>query len=279
MIGIAVPFGLYYVYHIDYVPITGRMRMMDVSVETERMLGEATWTNVKRAYNGLIVADDHEVVQLVKQLAKKLILCSDAPQQHWEVIVIDSPEQNAFAIPGGKIAVFTGMLKIVDIEGLAVILSHEIGHVVARHSAETHSKGRLSMLASLVASFLTNVPMGLTEKGFSVGFTLPFSRKLESEADYIGLLILTRAGFPPEAATALWRRLDAMTESEPMTFVSTHPKNARRAQNLEKWIPEILQLASSYSPALPLLPSSSSLQPHHLLVDPQHDDDDDDFWA
>ncbi|ETS63029.1 hypothetical protein PaG_02803 [Moesziomyces aphidis] len=170
------------------------------------------------------------------------------PATQWEVYVIDDPKQkNAFVLPGGKIFVFTGILPICqNADGLATVLGHEVAHQVARHSAEKMSGYKVLGAASLLLDAL-GLDIGLSRTALTLLMELPNSRTAESEADYLGLRIMSRACFDPREASKLWTR---MTESEgdggkgilgsAQAVLSTHPMSSKRIKNMEKWLPEAM---------------------------------------
>jgi Zn-dependent protease with chaperone function len=133
-----------------------------------------------------------------------------------------------------------------DEDGMATVLSHEIGHVVARHGAEKMIFFRLTIIIRLVLAFIFGFDIGFGPL-IGIGLQLPYSRKLESEADHIGLLLMSRACYNPEKAPELWQRMKLFekqtgkTDSELLKFVSTHPSHNKRIQNLKEWTPEALE--------------------------------------
>lgn len=163
-------------------------------------------------------------------------------KQNWEVVVFENAEPNAFALPGGKIGVHTGMLKVAETPAqLGAVLGHEVGHVLARHSNERLSEsmavqGVLAVSSALLKDKesktygLTMAALGL---GAQFGYVLPHSRKQESEADIIGLDLMSRAGFDPRQAVELWRNMEKAGGGQPPEFMSTHPAHGTRIQSLQ----------------------------------------------
>ena len=167
------------------------------------------------------------------------------PSIDWKVHVIHSQEKNAFVLPGGKIFVFTGILPTVqDEDGMAAVLSHEIAHQVARHIAEKNSWVSLLMYIRLALALVFDFQLINSRVLLEYGLMRPFSRKLESEADYIGLLLMAKACYDPSAAIGLWER---MAESSPnfMKYLSTHPTNEKRIQDIREWLPEALEIKNN----------------------------------
>jgi predicted Zn-dependent protease len=200
-----------------------------------------------------------------------------ARQFHWETSVIkDDKTMNAFVLPGGKIAVYTGIFPIAKNEaGLAAILGHEVTHALARHGAERMSRGLIAQL------LLTGVDVALaggragtgTRRavmqalglGAQVGLLLPFSREHESEADYIGLLLAAQAGYDPREAVPVWEWMEQVGEAQPPEFLSTHPSHGTRIADLQSWMAEALDLYAKAAPApatpeLPRQPVSQAVR-------------------
>jgi predicted Zn-dependent protease len=184
-----------------------------------------------------------------------------AQQFQWEVTVIrDDKTANAFALPGGKMAVYTGIFPMAKTEaGLAAVMGHEVVHALARHGAERMSQGQLTSAALQVAGaaagasgmnpLLSQGTMAALGAGAQVGVLLPFSRKHESEADYIGILLAADAGYDPRESVALWERMAQMSGGGgPAEFMSTHPSNETRIDQLKKWLPEAMTIYQSKQP-------------------------------
>ncbi|MEI6408704.1 MAG: M48 family metallopeptidase [Bacteroidota bacterium] len=174
----------------------------------------------------------------------------------WEFNVVDDPNTvNAFCMPGGKVVVYTGILKVTQNEdALAVVMGHEIAHALAKHGSERMSQQLVTQvgLTSLDVALsqqptqTRNVLMSAAGAGAQVGLLLPFSRKHESEADEIGLYLMTMAGYNPAEAVPFWDRMNKMGGSRPPEFLSTHPDPAKRSQNLKDLIPKAKAYANRY---------------------------------
>lgn len=163
-------------------------------------------------------------------------------QRSWEVVVFRNDAASAFALPGGKIGVYTGLMKVAKNQHqLATVIGHEVGHVIANHANERVSQqfavqGGLSILGSAAGSLDAATQQGLMQAlglGAQVGILLPFSRTHESEADVIGLDLMARAGFDPRQSLALWDNMTRAGGSQPPQFLSTHPAHGDRARNLQ----------------------------------------------
>jgi predicted Zn-dependent protease len=168
----------------------------------------------------------------------------------WEFNVVESPEVNAWCMPGGKVVVYTGILPITkDETGLAVVMGHEIAHAVAQHGAERMSQGLLQELGGVALSVALAKEPAETQNlfyaaygvGTTVGVMLPFSRTHESEADRLGLIFMAMAGYDPNAAVDFWTRMAAQKGgAAPPEFLSTHPSDATRIADIKKELPEAL---------------------------------------
>ena len=171
---------------------------------------------------------------------------------NWEYILIDDKKiKNAWCMPGGKIAVYTGILDVAkNTNGLATIMGHEIAHAVAKHSVERMSAAMAVNVTTQIADIFTKGAISQTRNtvgratGMDVlqlGIMNPFGRKQESEADYLGLIFSSLSGYNIIESTKLWERMKKANKGiEPPQFLSTHPSSDKRIQNLEKWIPEII---------------------------------------
>ena len=170
---------------------------------------------------------------------------------NWEVVVFEDKSPNAFALPGNKIGVYTGMLQLVDNqEQLAAVIGHEIGHVLAKHSNERASQEMavsqgLNILQAMTmpTSALGQLGFGLLGVGAEYGVLKPYGRAQESEADMIGVDLMAKAGFDPRQSIGLWQKMDQATQGQqPVEFMSTHPSHATRIQDLQQHMPQAMGL-------------------------------------
>ena len=163
----------------------------------------------------------------------------------WEVVVFKDETPNAFALPGGKIGVHTGMLEVAENQHqLAAVLGHEVGHVLADHANERASQQQLANIGLSVISGtgqLSSGSMQILGLGAQVGVLLPYSRLHESEADVIGLDLMARAGFDPRESVQLWQRMKTKGGAKPPEFLSTHPADATRIENQLRYLAEALR--------------------------------------
>ncbi len=169
----------------------------------------------------------------------------------WEIRVFDKDEVNAFALPGRKIGVYSGLLKVAKTQGqLATVIGHEVGHVLSNHANERVSTNFVTQSGLQLAEIAVgaNTPMkqqlfGLLGMGAQVGVLLPFSRTQEAEADLVGLDLMAKAGFDPRESIKLWQNMDAQGGDKPPAFLSTHPSNDQRIAALENRMPHAMQLS------------------------------------
>jgi predicted Zn-dependent protease len=170
---------------------------------------------------------------------------------NWEFNLVESDQVNAWAMPGGKVVVYTGILPIVqDDEGLAVVLGHEIAHAIAEHGNERLSQellrsvGAVGLMVALdkEPEQTKNLWMGVYGVGTQIGIMLPYARTHESEADRLGLIFMAMAGYDPHEAPAFWERMAASSQGgAPPEFLSTHPSHQTRINDLNAWIPEAMK--------------------------------------
>lgn len=168
----------------------------------------------------------------------------------WEVVVFEDESLNAFALPGNKIGVHTGLINLVDNQDqLAAVIGHEVGHVLSRHSnerlsQETAMNTGLQMIQAVAQpqTQLGQTAMGLLGVGAQYGVLLPYSRLHETEADTIGLDLMAKAGFDPRQSVQLWLKMDQASQGQPIEFLSTHPSHGSRINNLNSHMNQALQL-------------------------------------
>lgn len=242
----------YYAAHQDYAPYTNRRRMIDLSPEDEAELGQ-------REFNRLVSSSPTHppgapTSRLVTRVARRIaaVVPPTPTPFEWRFVVIAAPGVvNAACYPGGKVVVFSGLLDALPPgrEGeaeLAAVIAHEIGHAVARHSAEKLSFANLVLVARAVLFFLIDAG-ALVDVLINVAASLPMSRAMEAEADFIGLRLMAAACYDPAAAARFFQRLDQMAGrrgTPPPAFLSTHPSDKRRIEQIQGWLPDV---ASEYT--------------------------------
>jgi predicted Zn-dependent protease len=208
-------------------------------------MGEKAFVDVKTHSPA---AKETTTNEYVKCVARSVLAGIGRTPADWEVVVFDDESVNAFALPGGKIGVYTGLLKVAsDQDQLAAVLGHEISHVTQQHSNERVSQafvaeGGLEVASAALGSQGTkhDVAMAALGVGAQVGLLMPFSRTQESEADAVGLEYMARAGFNPEGALRLWKNMSAASADSLPEFLSTHPSNQRRIDELQQRLPSAL---------------------------------------
>src|SRR5207245_4352402 len=187
----------------------------------------------------------------VRPVGRRIAEATGRTDYQWEFNLIEDKQANAFCLPGGKVAVYTGILPLTrDDSGLAAVLGHEVSHAIARHSGERLSQ-QLGVQLGLVGAQLAlsgrdprMAQLGTTALGaLATGaILLPFSRAQESEADHLGLIYMAKAGYDPTAARELWVRMSQSSKGQkPPEFLSTHPSDETRIKQIEMWLPEARQ--------------------------------------
>lgn len=217
---------------------TGRKQLVAMPESQMSEMGVQAFTELKKQTP---VSKDAGATTYVRCVASQIT--SVLPEkQTWEVVLFENPEPNAFALPGGKIGVHTGMLKVAtNASQLAAVLGHEVGHVIAQHSNERVSETMAVQLAQVGASALFKDPnskayqygMAAFGLGAQFGVLLPHSRTQESEADVIGLDLMSKAGFDPRQSVELWRNMEKAGGGQPPEFMSTHPSHGTRIEGLQ----------------------------------------------
>ncbi len=219
-------------------PMTGRKQLILMPESQEMSLG-------LQAYNETLSEQEESrnvpLTQLVSRVGHRIADVSGRTDFDWEFRLIASQEQNAFCLPGGKVAVYEGILPICENEaGLAVVMAHEVAHALARHGGERMSQSMMNDGAKAVVDKIARnkVPekADLLLQAYGVateyGVILPYSRKQESEADHIGVMLMAQAGYEPNEAPRFWSRFSAMGGDKPAEFMSTHPSDERRERDL-----------------------------------------------
>jgi predicted Zn-dependent protease len=208
--------------------------------EIERAV-RVEWMKMKRE---LPRPGDPALQKFVECVASNLIETLEEPyaSMDWEVVVFDDEATNAFAMPGGKIGVFTGILKAAETpDGLAAVIGHEIAHVTEDHVMQQARRQMGADAFAIVGAAATGLG-DMSRTATALAFTLPFSRRDESEADIVGLDYMARAGFDPRATLYLWKNMASLRENgEPAEFISTHPSDDRRLTELVRSMTPALQ--------------------------------------
>lgn len=237
-------------------PVTGRKQFNIFSSTEEMQMGLTSFEQMKQEVK---VSNDPQANALLQKVGQKIAAAAanDLPGAQWEFVVFDSPEANAFCLPGGKVGIYTGILPITkDEAGLATVIGHEVAHATARHGGERMSTATaLGMGGAVVAAVTSNRDTeeralwhGLYGLGANVGLALPHSRAQESEADRIGLIYMARAGYDPAEAVNFWQRFSDYNQQrggDVAWFLRTHPLDTKRIEDIQKWIPEARAAAAN----------------------------------
>ncbi|TGE28222.1 M48 family metallopeptidase [Hymenobacter metallicola] len=237
------------------VPITGRRQLSLVSDAEINALAVQQYQEVLRtsrlSSDANSVAMVRRVGQRIQQAVETYFRSQNQQDQlagyAWEFNVIEDKQENAWCMPGGKVAVYTGILPITqDENGLAVVMAHEIAHAVAKHGSERMSQGLLQDYGGQALSAALSARPAATQQlalqafgvGSSVGL-LKYGRNQESEADHLGLIFMAMAGYNPDGAITFWQRMDAReNQASPPEFLSTHPSNGTRIADIQRELPE-----------------------------------------
>ncbi len=224
---------------------TGRAQLAYIPESQMQTMGEQAFTSLK---SDLKISKKRVTNDLVQCIANRIIaqpLPSSLFNGEWEIIVFDDPQANAFALPGGKVGVYTGLLNVAENQHqLAAVIGHEVAHVIARHANERMSTdnfaGVLQQIAgqTLSANEVSQTPLIMAGMGILYkGASLKFSRDHETEADEIGLTLMAQAGFKPSEAVELWRNMSKLSKENPPEWLSTHPSQESRINFLNAKLP------------------------------------------
>jgi predicted Zn-dependent protease len=240
-------------------PVTGREQFIlpNYTEEKERELGIEAYRDVLRHFP---LSTDPDINAMIRRVGERIAEAANKPSFDWEFAVIkDDKIANAFALPGGKVAFFTGILKHTQNEaGVATVMGHEVTHAIYRHGVERISRGLLEQVAQfgMIAGAATGAVNPAVLQGvlsaYGVGVSLPFNRTQETEADFIGLKLMAQAGYDPHEAVGFWERMSGCPReyigkicfragAAVPEFFSTHPSEETRIKNLEKWAPQMMQ--------------------------------------
>lgn len=233
---------------------TGRNQVILFSSNELSTMGVQSFEEMKHKEKISQNVQTNKFVQCVAKSITKNVPKS-AHNGPWEVVVFDSEQVNAFALPGGKIGVYTGILKVTENQDqLAAIIGHEVGHVIEHHSNERLSSSQLSQASLTLAGAALdsqgvenrNLYMSGLGLGLQYGVLMPYGRTHESEADIVGQELMAKSGFDPQASIKLWKNMAALSnKAEPPEFMSTHPSNKRRINELTNHLKVSLKLVNS----------------------------------
>lgn len=240
------------------VPVTGRKQF---TLVPDGMINSMSLSQYKEVLKENKVVTTGTDVQMVKTVGQRVAAAVETYLRQnkaadqvkdfkWEFNLLESKEVNAWCMPGGKVAVYTGILPITQNEtGLAVVMGHEIAHAVARHGSERMSQGLVQQFGAIgLAVAMKDKPaqtQALFQQAYGIGSTvavmLPFSRTQESEADKLGLIFMAMAGYNPQEAVPFWQRMSKGGGAKPPELLSTHPSDATRIKDIQKFLPSALK--------------------------------------
>jgi predicted Zn-dependent protease len=241
------------------VAITGRKQL---NLVPDSMINSMSFDEYKQFLSQTKLSGNSEQTEMVKRVGRGIQgavekyfaqqgMSDELDGYEWEFNLIEDPNVNAWAMPGGKVVVYTGLLPVAKGEtGLAVVMGHEIAHAIAKHGNERMSQGLLVQMGGMALSTaLSNSPEKTKDLfmqsygiGTQVGVLLPYSRKQESEADHLGLIFMAMAGYNPEEALTFWERMAASKEGgAPPEILSTHPADSSRIENIRMLMPEAIR--------------------------------------
>ncbi len=230
-------------------PITGRKQLLLFPEGMEVQMGLQSFQKILSKSK---ISRDRAKNAALQRVGRRVAAATGKRNYKWEFVVIENKALNAFALPGGKVAVHTGMFPVAGNDaGLATVVAHEVAHAITRHGGERMSQNLIVQigLAAVQSGMRNNDPQtvrqvtALLGAGVSVGILLPFSRDQESEADRVGLICMAKAGYDPRAARDFWIRMmrSAKGKGAPPEFLSTHPAHQTRIRQIESWIPEAMR--------------------------------------
>ena len=249
----------FFFYACATVPLTGR-KQLDLVPDSQ--LNTMSYQEYSSVIGKAKLSTDQEKVNMVRRVGNRIAaasenlleekgLGSEIKNYKWEFNLIqDDKTVNAWCMPGGKVAVYTGLLPITrDETGLAVVVGHEVAHAIAKHGAERMSQGLLTQLGGIGLAVAMSTQPAATQSifmqaygvGTQVGVLLPYSRLHESEADHIGLILMAKAGYDPRAAVPLWQRMNQQGGARPPELLSTHPAPESRIRDIQTLLPDAMK--------------------------------------
>ncbi len=262
LLGFAIYGGCYYFSNRTVDPYTGEKVLIDTSLdaEGEKALGLQAYQQILSQERP--VDPNSQVARQIREIAQRLIakvepveaaLAAEHGQQpnrfsqgfDWEVNVLQSDQANAFCLPGGKMAVYTGLVPVAkNADAMAVVMGHEIAHALLRHGAQRMAQQKLTQIGQMAgaAGGLDEQQQKMMMAAMGYGYLLPYARSHETQADEVGLMLAAAACFNPEEAVPLWERMGAASGGQaPPEFSSTHPNPGTRIQNLQALMPKAME--------------------------------------
>ena len=253
LIGFAAVFVWTWLTGREAVPITDRTQIVAISEEEAASLGEQAFDEVLSRHEAVRSGPNAERVEAIAERLGGAAHDLTDPDYPWQVALLVSEDANAFALPGGKIAVLTGLLAVTPTDDqLAAVIAHELAHVIARHGAERLTQQQLAEYARMAVGVAIGdldpaaqaAVLGALGIGTQFGVLMPFSRQHEAEADRIGLILMASACYDPRGAIEVWTNMTEATGEGPPEILSTHPSHGSRIELLTGWMDEALQAQS-----------------------------------
>ncbi|MCZ6764415.1 MAG: M48 family metallopeptidase [Alphaproteobacteria bacterium] len=224
-------------------PVTGRSQMILMSDGEAAQLGAQAFRQISA---DMRESKNPRYNQVVRRVGHDIVSASSLSNLNWQFKVFEDDNPNAFALPGGYIGVHTGMFKVATTDAqLAAVIGHEVGHVIARHGAESMSRQAMLQLGLGVVAGSANMSesgVQLMATAATLGVVLPFSRSQESESDRIGLDLMARAGYDPRAAVQVWQNMEREGGRGTLEFLSTHPSPGRRSEEIAALLPQVMPI-------------------------------------
>jgi predicted Zn-dependent protease len=234
------------------VPVTGRSALSLVPQSQMASMGAEAFADIRRKEP---LSDNPQARERVTRVGRRIAQvawgATGVRPEKWQFATFASDQKNAFALPGGHVGVYQGILQVARSDAeLATVMGHEVAHVAANHGGERMSQALLANLGGMALSAAVSEKPAETRQlymaafgmGVQVGVMLPFSRSHELEADRIGLLYMARAGYDPRAAVSFWQRMDKLGKGrQPPEFLSTHPSHGKRIERLQAFMPRALK--------------------------------------
>lgn len=257
----------YWVSNRQVDPYTGEKVLIDgsISIDEEKAMGLQAYEDILSKERP--VDPNSQIAQQIREIAKRLIakvpeveaqMAADSGTQpnrawktfEWDVNVIQSDQANAFCLPGGKMAVYTGLIPVAqNADAIAVVMGHEIAHALLRHGAQRMSQQKLGQLGQMAGAMSGMDPQSqqMMQAAMGYGFLLPYARKHETQADAVGLMLAAAACFDPQQSVPLWERMGAASGGQaPPEFSSTHPNPGTRIQNLQALMPKAMEYRQKF---------------------------------
>lgn len=248
-------------------PLTGEKVVIDrsLSAEDEKALGLQAYQEILQQERP--VDPNSAIAKQIREIAQRLVAKVDVVEtalaaehgqqpQHfsrsfeWEVNVIQSDQANAFCLPGGKMAVYTGLVPVAqNADAMAIVMGHEISHALLRHGAQRMAQQRLAQLGQVAGAMsgMDAQTQQMVMSAYGYGMMLPYARSHETQADEVGLMLAAAACFDPQQAVPLWERMGANSGGQaPPEFASTHPNPGTRIKNLQALMPKAMEYRAKY---------------------------------